>query len=218
MVIGKNSLGAGNILLKLGKDGMGIRNTLLNVGNDGLGGDVTTPRRTSEMVALVFIASSVWGQEYTWIGVNSEMQIEDTKDPVEVRPPSRDRLFRSMIFLSISATALRSNRERAANEEVQIATSLAYTLNPCCQFVDRLMYTQNRRIRSTISRPQPQSRAVTTGSSALSACPRSTQNLQETHFDHHEDDANRTEHRLGVMLAISFAIFSVSMATHQARG
>ena len=108
--------------------------------DDGLGGDVTTPRRTSEMVTLVFIASSVWGQEYTWIGVNSEMHIEDTKDPVEVRPPSHDRLFRSMIFLSISATTMRSNRERAANEEVQIATSLAYMLNPCRQLVDRLTH------------------------------------------------------------------------------
>ena len=66
MDIGKHSLGAGKILLKIGHDGMGARHTLLNVGNDGLGGHDT--------------ATNV-GNRY--IGVYRELGLEARRSAVE---------------------------------------------------------------------------------------------------------------------------------------
>ena len=143
MDIGKDSLGAGKILLKLRNDGMGIRNTLLDVGNDGLGGHDTATNVGNGHIGVdykfglegrtfsTFRNSHAWAVELTLktqrilsrsdrqaMNVSLSLLAWKTREAA-LRP------LRSMIFLLISATVLRSNREHTVNEGVQTITSMA---------------------------------------------------------------------------------------------
>ena len=92
MRAGNNGVCVGDIVTDVRNDGLGVQSIAMDIGNDDLGGqNISMGVRSGHVCVYCKFGLGLGSQRRSSRSCGTH--VKDIKDPVEVRPPGRDRAF-----------------------------------------------------------------------------------------------------------------------------